>query len=107
MRWKVASAYAPILAAFGTSLRRLDSPHQGAWLVNGLPDLGRLFTDLRLPAPLPLGDPALEKTRLFEAVSCLLERLTAEAPVLLFWMTSIGQTLPPSTNSCTISQGAA
>jgi predicted ATPase len=76
-------AYAPILAAFGPFLRHLDSPRQ-ARLVSGLPDLGRLFTDLRLPAPLPLGDPALEKTRLFEAVARLLERLTAEAPVLLF-----------------------
>ncbi len=76
-------AYAPILAAFGPLLRRLDSPHQ-ARLVSGLPDMGRLFTDLRLPAPLPLGDPALEKTRLFEAVARLLERLARESPVLLF-----------------------
>lgn len=76
-------AYAPILAAFGPFLRRIDSPRQ-ARLVSGLPDLGRLFTDLRLPAPLPLGDPALEKTRLFEAVARLLERLTRETPVLLF-----------------------
>src|SRR6266567_7972598 len=76
-------AYAPILAALGPFLRRLDSPHQ-ARLVSGLPDLGQLFTDLRLPAPLPLGDPALEKTRLFEAVVRLLERLTRESPVLLF-----------------------
>jgi len=76
-------AYAPILAAFGPFLRRLDSPHQ-ARLVSGLPDLGQLFTDLRLPAPLPLGDPALEKTRLFEAVARLLERLTRETPVFLF-----------------------
>src|SRR6266566_627952 len=76
-------AYAPIFAALGPFLRRLDSPRQ-ARLVSGLPDLGRLFTDLHLPAPLPLGDPALEKTRLFEAVVRLLERLTRESPVLLF-----------------------
>jgi DNA-binding CsgD family transcriptional regulator len=76
-------AYAPILAAFGPLLRRVDSARQ-ARLVSGLPDLGRLFTDLRLPAPLPLGDPALEKTRLFEAVARLLERLARESPVLLF-----------------------
>ncbi len=76
-------AYAPILAAFGPFLRRLDSPRQ-ARLVSGLPDLGRLFTDLRLPAAEPLGDPALEKTRLFEAVARLLERLARETPVLLF-----------------------
>lgn len=75
-------AYAPILAAFGPSLRRLD-PARLARLVSGLPDLGRLFTDLHLPAPEPLGDPALEKTRLFEAVVRLLERLARETPVLL------------------------
>ncbi len=76
-------AYAAILAAFGPFLRRLDPARQSR-LVSGLPDLGRLFADLRLPAPAPLGDPALEKTRLFEAVARLLERLTRETPVLLF-----------------------
>src|SRR5579872_5372514 len=76
-------AYASILAAFGPFLRRLDPTRQSR-LVSGLPDLGRLFADLRLPAPAPLGDPALEKTRLFEAVARLLERLTQETPVLLF-----------------------
>ena len=76
-------AYAPILAAYGPFLRHLDSARQ-ARLVSGLPDLGRLFTDLRLPAPEPLSDAALEKTRLFEAVARLLERLTREAPVLLY-----------------------
>jgi DNA-binding CsgD family transcriptional regulator len=76
-------AYAPILAAFGPFLHRLDFSRQ-ARLVSGLPDLGRLFTDLRLPPPSPLGDSALEKTRLFEAVARLLERLARESPVLLF-----------------------
>ena len=76
-------AYAPILAAFGPFLRGLDSPRQ-ARLVSGLPDLGRLFPDLRLPVAEPLGDAALEKTRLFEAVARLLERLARETPVLLF-----------------------
>src|SRR5258708_405577 len=76
-------AYAPILAAFGPFLRRLDSPRQ-ARLVSGLPDLGRLFADLRLPVPEPLGDPALEKTRLFEAVARFLLRPPPEAPLLPF-----------------------
>ncbi|HEV7129708.1 MAG TPA: AAA family ATPase [Ktedonobacterales bacterium] len=76
-------AYAPILAAFGPFLRRLDSARR-ARLVSGLVDLGRLFTDLHLPAAEPLGDPALEKTRLFETVARLLERLAQERPVLLF-----------------------
>lgn len=76
-------AYAPILAALGPSLRRLDSARQ-ARLVSGLPDLSRLFADLHLRAPEPLGDPALEKTRLFEAVARLVERLAQQAPVVLF-----------------------
>jgi predicted ATPase/DNA-binding CsgD family transcriptional regulator len=76
-------AYAPILAAFGPFLRRLDPPRR-AQFVSGLPDLGRLFPDLRLPAAEPLGDAALEKTRLFEAVARLLERLARKTPVLLF-----------------------
>jgi predicted ATPase len=75
-------AYAPVFAAFGPFLRHLDSTRQ-ARLVSGLSDLGRLFADLRLPAPEPLDDPALEKTRLFEAVARLLQRLAKESPVLL------------------------
>jgi DNA-binding CsgD family transcriptional regulator len=76
-------AYAPILEAFGAYLRALDGQRRAA-LVSDLPDLGRLFGDLQLPPPEPLGDPALEKTRLFDAVARLLARLAGEAPVLLF-----------------------
>jgi DNA-binding CsgD family transcriptional regulator len=76
-------AYAPVLAAFGPLLRRLDPPGRSR-LVRGLPDLGRLFTDLQLQPPEALGDPGLEKTRLFEAVARLLERLAGQSPVLLF-----------------------
>ncbi|MBI4318484.1 MAG: AAA family ATPase [Chloroflexi bacterium] len=75
-------AYAPILDAVGPFLRRLDIARQSR-LVGGLPDLGRLFSGLRLAPPEPLSDPALEKTRLFEAVACLIERLAGELPVLL------------------------
>jgi len=75
-------AYALLLDAFGPYVRALDEQRRAA-LVDGLPDLGRLFGGLRLPAPEPLGDPALEKTRLFEAVARLLQRLAAGAPVLL------------------------
>jgi DNA-binding CsgD family transcriptional regulator/tetratricopeptide (TPR) repeat protein len=77
-------AYAPVLAAFGPLLRRLD-PARRSRLVGGLPDLGRLFADLQLPPPEALGEPALEKTRLFEAVARLLERLARQSPVLLFF----------------------
>ncbi len=76
-------AYALMLDAFGPHLRRLDASRQAA-LVTGLPDLGRLFSGLGLPHPTPLGDPALEKTRLFEAVARLLERLSHEAPLVVF-----------------------
>jgi len=75
-------AYALLLDAFGPYVRALDEQRRAA-LVDGLPDLGRLFGGLRLPAPEPLGDPALEKTRLFEAVARFLQRLAAGAPVLL------------------------
>jgi DNA-binding CsgD family transcriptional regulator/tetratricopeptide (TPR) repeat protein len=52
-------------------------------LVEGLPDLGKLFDGLGLPAPPPLGDAGMERTRLFEAVCRLFERLTRQQPVLL------------------------
>jgi predicted ATPase len=76
-------AYAPILAAFGPYLRRLD-PNRRARLCSELAHLGRMFTDVRLPTPEPLGDRDLEKTRLFEAVARLLERIARETPVVLF-----------------------
>ena len=76
-------AYSPVLDAFRPLLRSLDASRQSA-LLGGLPDLGRLFGGLNLPAPDPLGDPALEKTRLFEAVSRFLDRLARERPVALF-----------------------
>ncbi|MDO8669940.1 MAG: DUF2791 family P-loop domain-containing protein [Dehalococcoidia bacterium] len=79
-------AYAPIIEAFGPLLRSLDRARLKV-LVDGLPDLSRLFTGLRLPFP-PLseglGDHSLDKTRLFEAVMRLIERLAKQAPVALF-----------------------
>jgi DNA-binding CsgD family transcriptional regulator len=76
-------AYGPILDAFGPLLRGLEPARQGA-LVRDLPDLGRLFGGPRLPALEPLWDPALEKTRLFEAVSRFVERLAEARPLALF-----------------------
>jgi len=75
-------AYAPVLEAFGRCLRAVADRRRAA-LVADLPELGRLFVGLGLPAPPALGDPALERTRLFEAVLRLVERLAADAPVLL------------------------
>lgn len=75
-------AYALILDALRTFLRELDRTRRAS-LVVGLPELGRLFPGLDLPQPEPLHDPALEKTRLFEAVVRLLERLSRQQPLLL------------------------
>jgi predicted ATPase len=75
-------AYAPVLEALGPFLAGLEAGRRAA-LVAGLPDLGRLFAGLHLPPPEPLGDAALERTRLFEAVSRLVERVAAERPVAL------------------------
>ncbi|MBI2865437.1 MAG: AAA family ATPase, partial [Chloroflexi bacterium] len=76
-------AYAPVLDAFGPFLRKLDSDRLGR-LVRGLADLGRLFSTLGLPAPEPVGDPGLEKTRLFEAMARFVERIAQETPVAIF-----------------------
>src|SRR5438067_2348177 len=74
-------AYAPVIDALGPALRALE-PRGLHEVADELPDLGRLFPWLP-QAPVPLGDPALEKTRLFEAVARLLERLAGDAPLLL------------------------
>ncbi|HEY5881677.1 MAG TPA: AAA family ATPase [Nakamurella sp.] len=75
-------AYAPVLEAFGPYLGGLAAGRV-AELVRGLPDLGRLFAGLHLPPPEPLGDAAIERTRLFEAVSRLVERVATEGPLVL------------------------
>jgi DNA-binding CsgD family transcriptional regulator len=75
-------AYAPVLEVLGPFLGGLE-PGRLAALVGGLPDLGRLFAGLHLAPPEPLGDAALERTRLFEAVARLVERVAAERPVAL------------------------
>jgi DNA-binding CsgD family transcriptional regulator/tetratricopeptide (TPR) repeat protein len=75
-------AYAPVLEALGPFLAGVE-PGRLAALLRGLPDLGRLFAGLHLPPPEPLGDAGLERTRLFEAVSRLVERAAAERPMAL------------------------
>ena len=67
-------SYAPIVEA----LRPLVAE---AALVEGLSDLARLFDGLRVPPLVPLGDPGLERTRMFEAVRRLIERASARLPV--------------------------
>ena len=95
-------AYAPVLSAFGAVLRRFE-PWERDKLVADLPHLGRLWPDLGLPPPAPVGDPDLERTLLFEAVARLLERLVADAPVALF-MDDLHWADPRPTRSCTPSQ---
>src|SRR4029453_12468011 len=75
-------AYAPVLELLGPFLAGLEPGRRNA-LVGGLLDLGRLFAGLHLLPSEPLGDAALERTRLFEAVSRLVERVAAERPVAL------------------------
>jgi DNA-binding CsgD family transcriptional regulator/tetratricopeptide (TPR) repeat protein len=77
-------AYAPVIEAFGRFLRACDQSRQER-LIRHLPALGRLFEGLDLPVPDPLGDAALEKTRLFEAVLRLVGRLASERPVALLF----------------------
>ncbi|WP_158883650.1 ATP-binding protein [Amycolatopsis anabasis] len=76
-------AYAPIVAAVRRVLNTVDDV-EAAELAGDLPDLGRLVADPRLPAPGTAGDPDLDRTRMFEAVLRLAERLARRAPTLLF-----------------------
>ncbi len=70
-------SYAPIVEA----LRPLVAD---AALVEGLSDLARLFDGLRVPPLVALGDPGLERTRMFEAVRTLIERASARLPLAIF-----------------------
>jgi predicted ATPase len=69
-------SYAPIVEA----LRPLIAE---AALVDGLPDLARLFGGIRVPRLIALGDPGLERTRMFEAVRVLIERASIPRPVAI------------------------
>ena len=52
-------------------------------LVEGLPGLAVLFDELGTLGAEPLGDPGLERTRLYESVRRLLARASRQQPVLL------------------------
>lgn len=75
-------AYAPLVEALGRKLRELEPPERTK-LVRGLESLGLILEDLGLASPPSLGDPALEKTRLFESMTRLLDRMSRIRPVLL------------------------
>jgi DNA-binding NarL/FixJ family response regulator len=70
-------SYAPVVEA----LRPLVAE---APLVEGLSDLARLFDGLRVPPLVALGDPGLERTRMFEAVRKLIERASLRLPLGIF-----------------------
>lgn len=76
-------AYAPLVEALGPYLRGLD-PARRDDVLSGLTNLGRLFPGLHLSAAEPLGDAALERTRLFEGVARLMAAVARSKPVLLF-----------------------
>jgi predicted ATPase len=69
-------SYAPIVEA----LRPLAAEPA---LVEGLSDLARLFDGLRVPPLVALGDPGLERTRMFEAVRKLIERASIRQPLAI------------------------
>jgi predicted ATPase len=69
-------SYAPIVEA----LRPLVAEPA---LVEGLSDLARLFDGLRVPPLVALGDPGLERTRMFEAVRTVLERASTRLPLAI------------------------
>jgi DNA-binding CsgD family transcriptional regulator len=71
-------SYAPIVEA----LRPLVAE---AALVEGLSDLARLFDGLRVPPLVTLGDPGLERTRMFEAVRGLIERASTRQPLAMLF----------------------
>ncbi|WP_141430730.1 LuxR C-terminal-related transcriptional regulator [Bacillus sp. 03113] len=75
-------AYTPIIEMFNQNFRGIDPDKITAW-TKDLPDLGKLFRRLQLPEPPKVGDPALEKTRLFESLVCLVERMAEGQPLLI------------------------
>ncbi|MBO0851770.1 MAG: ATP-binding protein, partial [Pseudonocardia sp.] len=75
-------SYAPLVEALRPVVREGSAPG-GPAFVEGLLDLGRLFGDLSLPPGPALGDPGLERTRLFESVCRLLQRASDRQPLAM------------------------
>ena len=71
-------SFAPVVEALRPLVRGGDRG-----LLDGLSDLGRLFDGLPLPPPVVLGDPGLERARLFDTIAELVQRAAARAPVAL------------------------
>lgn len=75
-------AYAPVVEALGPVLHALE-PDEVQRVAGDLPQLGLLVSGLPLPPAVPLPDPAMERTRLIDAVARLVERLTRDRPLAL------------------------
>jgi len=76
------TAYAAIIEMFHQKFRGAGPEKVDAWTKN-LPDLGKLFRRLQFPEPPKVADPALEKTRLFESLVCLVERMAEDQPLVI------------------------
>lgn len=75
-------AYAALVEAFGPPLRAMP-PEQRADTLRDLSPLALVFTGLGVQPPPPLGDPALERSRVLDAFVRLAERLAAGRPLAL------------------------
>lgn len=75
-------AYGPILRAVGRIVRSIEAPER-AEVLRGLESVGLILEGLGLRAPPALGDPVLEKTRLFESMLRLIDRLAERHPVVM------------------------
>lgn len=76
------TAYTPIIEMCNQNFRGAEPEKVTAW-TRDLPDLGKLFRRFQLPEPTKVGDPALEKTRLYESLVCLVERMAEGQPLVI------------------------
>ncbi|WP_066305641.1 LuxR C-terminal-related transcriptional regulator [Bacillus sp. FJAT-29814] len=76
------TAYTPIIEMFNQGFRGISPEKITNW-TRDLPDLGKLFRRLSFPEPPKVADQALEKTRLFESLVCLVERMAEGRPLII------------------------
>jgi DNA-binding CsgD family transcriptional regulator len=85
-------AFAPLIEAFRTALLSL-SPSQKSQVGEAFPYLNAFVPDLGGSLPVPLLDPGLERTRLFETLRRFTVHLAAEQPLLL-WLDDLPEADP-------------